>query len=229
VVKLFHAEEDVVVRLLIDGSRSLAYGAPSKIDVARRIAAALGYIALAGAQRAQVLWAHGAAETIRGSGLERVRPPRRGRNSLGALLRDLSLPHPVGAVDLGHAIDDARRISKRPGLLVVLSDFLDAGPVLPALGRVRSAGHDVALVHVLSRSELEPEWEGDLDLLDSETGQAVAVTLDARALAAYAKRLAQWIEELQGWARRHGASYVRANTDDPLEGTVSRLVARRID
>jgi len=47
VLKLFRAEEDVIVRLVVDVSASLDAGQPSKLDTARRVAAAVGYMALA--------------------------------------------------------------------------------------------------------------------------------------------------------------------------------------
>ncbi|MFO0661348.1 MAG: DUF58 domain-containing protein [Polyangiaceae bacterium] len=54
VLKLFRAEEDAVARIVLDASESMSFGEPSKIDVARRIAAAVGYMTLAGTERAQL-------------------------------------------------------------------------------------------------------------------------------------------------------------------------------
>ncbi|HEY3253840.1 MAG TPA: DUF58 domain-containing protein, partial [Polyangiaceae bacterium] len=45
VLKLFRAEEDSVLRLVLDASGSLAFGSPQKFEVARRVAAAIGYLA----------------------------------------------------------------------------------------------------------------------------------------------------------------------------------------
>ena len=244
VVKLFRSEEDVVVRLLVDASASLDWGDPrnfsaeptlpmqpssTKFDVARRLAAALGYVALAGGQRAQLFVAREKSGAGRSAALERVGSPRRGRAGLVALLRELSEVTPSASADLGRAIEAVVQRSARPGWLVVLSDFLDAGPVTDALARARSAGHDVALVQVVTRAEIEPSFEGDFTLVDAETGDVVDVTMDPSALDAYALRFAGLVEELRAFARKHGASYVRAQTDEPLEGVVRRLIAREVD
>ena len=99
-----------------------------------------------------------------------------------------------------------------------------------ALGRARAAGHDLCLVHVVARAELEPAFEGDLSLVDAETGATVEVTMDPNALEAYVLRFAGLVEELRSFARRHGASYVRAVSDEPLEAAVRRsLPARSIE
>lgn len=229
VVKLFRAEEDVVLRLLIDASASLDFGDPPKSEVARRLAAAFGYMALAGSQRAQVLVAQGREGSPEATGLSRTDNPRRGRGGLAGLLRDLSRATPSGSVSLARAVDQVVQRSPRPGMLVVLSDFFDAGPVTAALTRARAAGHDVFLVQVVARSEVEPGYEGDFALVDAETGATVDVTMDAGAIEAYVLRFAGLVEELRAWARKHGASYLRTTTDEPLEGVVRRFVARAID
>jgi uncharacterized protein (DUF58 family) len=226
VVKLFRAEEDVVVRLLVDASASLEFGDPPKIEVARRLAAAFGYMALAGSQRAQVLVAGARPESV---GLSRASTPRRGRGGLAGLLKDLGSEHANGRVDLARAIDETLARSSRAGMLVVLSDFFDGGPVTQALGRARAQGHDVILVQVLDRAEIQPDFEGDYTLVDAETDATVDVTMDPSAIEAYVLRFAGLVEELRAWARKHGASYVRATTDEALEGVVRRFVARTID
>ncbi len=230
VLKQFRAEEDMLVRLVMDASASLGFGDPPKHDVARRLAAAFGYLALAGSQRAQVLVGRDYGRSQgREVGLGRMNTPRRGRGGLGGLLSDLSTIEPEGPVNISRVLDDVVRRSTRPGMLVVLSDFLDSGPVTSALSRARAAGHDVFLVQVISRAELEPDFEGDYALVDAETGAAVDVTMDAAAVDAYVLRFAGLVEELRAWARKHGACYVRAVTDEPLEDVVRRFVARTVD
>jgi len=230
VLKLFRAEEDVVVRLLVDGSASLDFGEPSKIEVARRLAAAFGYMALAGSQRAQILLAKNRSQISgHNASLEHVGTPRRGRAGLPGLLRDLLRTDAGGTLDLARSIEQTVGLSPRPGLLVALSDFFDGGPVLSALTRARAAGHDVALVQIVTRSEIEPDLEGDYALSDSETGELVDVTIDPSAIEAYVLRFEGLVEELRAWCRKHGASYVRTVTDEPLEDVVRRFVARTVD
>lgn len=229
VLKLFRAEEDSILRLLIDASASLSFGTPQKLEVARRLAAAIGYLALCNGQRAQVLVARQASAENSRRGLERVHSPRRGRDALPALLRDLSEPVASGSADLPRAVDQALEQSARPGLLVVVSDFLDPGPVTRGLTRACAAGHQVALIQVLAREEIEPHYDGDFAFIDAESDAEVELSMDAAAIDAYVTRLAGLIEELRSWSRKHGASYVRISNDEALEGAVRRFVAREID
>ncbi|HEY3819758.1 MAG TPA: DUF58 domain-containing protein [Polyangiaceae bacterium] len=221
VLKLFRAEEDVVLRLVVDASGSLDTGDPPKMHVAKRVAAAIGYMALASSERAQVLAA--------GDGLVRMREPLRGRGALAKLLRELDALVPEKGTNLASAIDAVVLRSPRPGMLVVVSDFLDAGPFEAALGRAASAGHDLAMIQVLAPEELDPPWDGDLALEDAETGDVVEVTIDARAVEAYLARLAGLVALLRATAKRHGATYVRLPTVEPLLDAVRRFVARTVD
>src|SRR5438876_8472909 len=53
-LKRFQEEEDLHVYLLVDASRSMAFGDPPKFDFARQVAAALAYIALADLDRVAI-------------------------------------------------------------------------------------------------------------------------------------------------------------------------------
>ncbi|MDI1435922.1 DUF58 domain-containing protein [Polyangium sorediatum] len=221
VLKLFRAEEDVIVRLLVDTSASLDFGEPPKFESACRIAAAFGYMALAASERAQVISA--------GEGIQREETPVRGRSGLPALLRALGGITPGGGTDLARAVDRLIQKNKRAGMLLVVSDFLDGGPLGPALSRAAAAGHDLVLVQVVAPEEIEPAYEGDWALEDAETGAVVEVTMDAASIEAYVLRFAGLCEELRQMAKRLGATYVRVRTDEPLESAIRRIVARSID
>jgi uncharacterized protein (DUF58 family) len=220
VLKLFRAEEDVVVRLVVDASASLDHGEPTKLLAAKRLAASIGYMAIGASERAQVVTAQAAT---------RVREPMRGRAALPKLLRELDEIEARGGTDLAKAIDDVVARSDRPGMLVVLSDFLDPGEWDAAVARAASGGHDVALVQVLSPDELQPSLEGDLALEDAETGALVEVTIDGGALDAYIERLDALIAMLRALAKRHRAGYVRASSADAVLPAVRRFVARSVD
>ncbi len=221
VFKLFRAEEDVIVRLLVDASLSLDAGDPPKMDAAKRMAAAIGYMALAGSERTQVL---AAAES-----LTQVTEPTRGRANLTKLLRELDAIHPQGGTDLSRAVEQVIVRSPRPGMLVVISDFMDPGPFDAAISHAAAAGHDIALVQVLSREEVEPRYDGDYALEDAETGDVVEVTMDAGAVEAYLARLNQLILGLRALAKKVRATYVRVVSDEPTLPAVRRFVGRVVD
>ena len=114
-------------------------------------------------------------------------------------------------------------------MLVVISDFMDDGPFDAAITRAAAAGHDIALVQVLSRDEVEPHYDGDYALVDAESNAVVEVTMDAGALEAYLARLNQLVLGLRALAKKVRGTYVRAVTDEPLLPVVRRFVGRTVD
>lgn len=221
VVKLFRAEEDACMRLVVDGSASLAQGTPSKLLAAKKLAAGLAYVALSASERAEVACARERLAAREG--------PGRGRAALPRVLAALDALAPDGSTDLARAIDDALVRYRRPGVLVLLSDFMDPGRWDAALSRAKVAGHDIALVQVLAREEIAPDIDGDVALVDAETGATVELTFDDAAREAYAARLEGLFTHLASLATKLGAAYVRCVDGKDLAGVVSRVLARAVD
>jgi uncharacterized protein (DUF58 family) len=218
-VKLFIEEEDVTVTLLIDASASMASGRPQKLLFAKRAAAALGYIALASEDRVIVSAMAGRASRRR-NGL-------RGSGRVFRLLSDLSSVEPAeGPTDLVAAARHAGAQLTGRGVVVLVSDLLD-----PAADRVirelAATGSELVILHVLSPDELDPAIEGDLRLVDSETGDAVDVTADLGTLDAYKSRLAAWKQGFADLAARRRASYVDLSSDTNLAELMFAELRRR--
>jgi uncharacterized protein (DUF58 family) len=218
-VKLFIEEEDVTVTLLIDASASMATGRPEKLLFAKRAAAALGYIALASEDRVSL-------SVIAGRSSRR-RTALRGSGRVFRLLSDLSsVEAATGPTDLLAAARHAAAQLKGRGVVVLLSDLLD-----PAADRVirelAATGSELVIIHVLSPDELDPALEGDLRLVDTETGDRVDVTADLGTLDAYKARLATWKQDFADLAARRRASYVDLSSDTNLAELMFAELRRR--
>jgi uncharacterized protein (DUF58 family) len=230
VIKRYRAEEESAVRIAIDTSASMGTGDPQKLALARKVAAAIGYVALAEGERAQI-----AALSAKGVDLG---APKRGKGQYGAIRERLLriVPDDVAAettVVPDGSMNELLRKAGRPGVLVVITDALppngdlDAWP--RAVGRARAAGHDVRVVQILSAEDVDPPWDGDLELVDAETGATVDVTFDERARQAYARRLETLVANLREGCRRSKAAYARAESGELVIPVVRRLASGGID
>ena len=203
-VRLFEAEDDLTVRLLIDTSASMASGA--KLLQAQRIAAALGFVALIRRD----------AVTLHSFPLTSAAPRFTGRHAAQALFGHLEALDPSGQTRFAAA---ARDLLSRPGpagLTVLVSDLLT--PEWSAgISRLPARGGDLAVIHVLAADELRPEVVGDLELVDRETGDRVAVSLSQDALRAYERVARAWADDVGHRCRQVGAAYVRVLGTDPIE------------
>jgi uncharacterized protein (DUF58 family) len=209
VLRLYVAEEDLVLYLLVDTSRSLAVGDPPKLDVARRVAAVLGYVGLTGSERVSVV----PFDREPGD----VLPPSRGSRRVGALLRHLEGLTPGGETDLARAVDRFLARRPRPGIVAIVSDLLDPAGYERPIDRLLAEDHEPAIFHVLAPEELDPAPGGDLELVDAERGVRVEVSLDARAVAAYRARARAFVDGARAYAKRRGIAYVLVSGEDALE------------
>ncbi len=202
-VRLYEAEDDLTVRLLVDTSASMA---GPKLRQAARLAAAIGFVALV---RRDVV-------TVHTFPLERPAPRFTGRHAAHALLDHLDGLEADGDTRFAHAVGDLLARPGPAGLTVVLSDLLTA-EWADGLTRLPARGGDVTVVHVLERAELHPDLTGDLDLVDAETGEVVSVSLAPEQVKAYEAAAAAWIDDVAGRARHGGAAYVQVLADEPIE------------
>jgi uncharacterized protein (DUF58 family) len=217
-VRLYAEEEDLSVHVLLDASASMAYGTPPKIDYARRLAAALGYVGIGSLDRVGV--------TTFAAGLGGSLAPRRGRTQLFHLLEYMSAIRAAGTTDISRSLEDYARRSRQPGLAIVISDLLDDSPEGWRRGLRALAFHDfeVVLVHVLDREEISPREEGTLRLTDMETGQAIAVAVDKPLLAAYRRRVGGFLSGIEDFCLKHRVEYLRTATLVPFEEVVLRYL-----
>ena len=218
-VKLFIEEEDVTITLLLDASASMASGRPEKLLFAKRAAAALGYIGLASEDRIAV--------SALGGRSSRRQTPLRGSGRVFRLLSNLSAIQPAsGPTDLVAAARHAAAQLHGRGVIVLMSDLLDpaADRVIRELAATRS---ELIVLHILSPDELDPLLEGDLRLVDSETGEGVDVTADLATIDAYRTRLAEWKQGFADLAARRRASYVDLASDVPLNDLIFAELRRR--
>jgi uncharacterized protein (DUF58 family) len=218
-VKLFIEEEDVTITVLLDGSKSMASGRPDKLQFAKRAAAALGYIGLASEDKVAV--------SVLGGRSARRRTALRGSGRVFRLLADLSaISAAEGPTDLVAAARHAAAQLTGRGVVILISDLLDpaADRVIRELASTRS---ELILLHVLSPDELDPPLEGDLRLVDVETGESIDVTADLATIDAYRGRLAAWKESFAQLAARRQATYVDLSTDVPLNELIFAELRRR--
>ena len=218
-IKLFVEEEDVTVHILVDGSASMATGSPDKLLFAKRAAAALAYVGLASYDRVSL------AVLQRRSA--RRFPAVRGTGRVFQVLADLSGVQPAaGPTDLAAAVRHyAAQITQR-GPLMLISDLFDANAER-AISELAGTRCDVALLHTLSSDELDPPMEGDLRLVDSETGEGVDITADLYTLDAYKARLAEWQAQLEQASTKRRVAYVATPTTLPLADLVFAELRRR--
>lgn len=222
-IKLFEEEVDQSVHILLDASASMDFppepAAENKWRYARRLAAALGYIALTNHDRLHLSLLHGDA-IIR-------RKPAHHRRAAHGLLDFLQSAASGGKTHLSAGFAQYAGQVKRPGLLFVISDFLSDEPYRDGFSALQQRGHEITVLHILSPDEIAPALAGDFQLVDVETGDRREVTINAALRKIYRQKFEVWQNELRGFCRKRQMNYALISTDTPFEALLLHHLRQR--
>ncbi len=215
VVKLYELEEDTSIYVLLDMSRSMA----AKSDYARKLAAALGYITLANADRLTV---YSLADK-----LDLIVSPCHGKAKIFPMLRSLSAAECRGGdTRFTECIQGFRARRRRRGVCVVISDFFTPGGYQRGLDILRWARHDVFCLQVLDPAELTCDWKGDIELDCVETHRRCRITVGPMEASRYAQTILKWNETLKRECARREIGFAQTKIDIPFEEVIQKILRR---
>jgi uncharacterized protein (DUF58 family) len=211
-IKLFVAEEDTTLHLLVDTTRSMDWGEPNKLRYGIQAAGALGYIALVGLDRVTVL-----ATPNHNGYANSYFPPVRGKQSAIKLFSFLQSISPcLDPIETNTWLSSYTSKAANPGVVVLISDLMSDGWET-GLNLLRGRGHDVSVVHLIAPDEAEPAISGDFRLIDSESQAGIEITADFETLEKYKTHLKDWQEAWRLFCRARNISYIPVQTSLPLE------------
>jgi uncharacterized protein (DUF58 family) len=216
-------ERSVTVRLLLDASASMAHqdGPLSKFDYARFLAASLGYLADRQGDLLGFQAVHDGAVT----GL----PSRQRQHQLSGLFATLESLEPSGAWPEAADLERQMGFGRGREIVVLISDLYErSDEIRGLLSRLRALRHEVLVLHLLGRNELDFTFEGDVQFEDLETGALVsgnAAALRGVYLTNLDRDLALWRRELLG----RGIAYELLPLDQPLDFALKGFLRRRLE
>ena len=217
-LKLREDEESLAIYLLVDCSRSMDWGQANKLAFARRVAAALGYIGLSGLDQVA---AYCFADRIRSQ-----MPLTSGRAQATRLFDFLHRIEPIsGQTDVRQALRSFAALHRRSGLIILFSDLMSPGG-LEGLSALLDRGFEVVLLHVLDPQETDPDLDGELELVDRETGRTMYVPVDRITIENYKIHLAQWMNEIETFCARRTVKYVPLSSAASLDDVLFRQLRR---
>jgi uncharacterized protein (DUF58 family) len=208
-LKVFTAEEEMNVYILVDTSRSMAEGVPAKIDYAKKVAAALGYIGLKNLDRV------GGASFS--SALHAPLTLGRGRKQILNLFRFLTHLSCDGETRLRPAIHSFTSLFPHPGLVVIVSDLFDPHGWRGAVEELANKKYQLLVIHIVDSRELEPPSSGDVMMRDVEDGRERRFFLDAPLRRRFQEELSGYFNEIETACAARGIDYLRTTTQVPFD------------
>ncbi len=215
-LKLFVEEVEITLYVLIDTSASMSLGDPQKLFYGKRVAASLAFIALSSFDRVGI----GALDST----LKVYQAPVRGGNQVFQCFRFLNGLECSGTTDLGPSLMEFGKKLKRPGLIVIISDFLQERDFLEGLGFLIYGKNSLFLLQVIDRQEKDPQLKGDLKLVDLETGDHKEVSMSERLLQIYRRNFQDHCRKIEEFSSRRGIGFLQTTTDIPFEEIVLKYL-----
>lgn len=222
-VKKFQAETNLTGYLVMDLSGSMGYTYRqdlTKFEYGISLAAALSYMMIhqqdpVGLIAFDLKVTHSLA-------------PKSKRTQLSNILALLAKLEPSGATEIAKSLHQVAGMMRHKSLVMLFSDLLgDFEPIKKALHRLRFAGHDVIVFHILDEAEALFPFEGMLELEDNETDETLLV--DAEGIKAdYLEEVAAFRETYRKECQGARIDYVPLHTGMPFDkALMSYLLSRR--
>lgn len=224
-VKQYEEQTNLRGFLLVDVSASMHYrhsGSVTKLDYACLCAAALAYLMQ---QQHDAFGLVLFADEVR-----TFIPPRQGKAHLHTILEALQAVEPAGRTDLTRVFNELAERMNRRALVMVLSDLLgdraDAPQLVDAIGHFRHRKHEVMVMQVLDKAEIDFPFKDANQLQDMETGRTVAA--DAQAIRQhYLDQLGRFIATLRLGCAQREVGYALADTSQSFDLFLTEFLTRR--
>lgn len=223
-LKQFEEETNLVCHLLLDVSESMSYrsasAAMSKLDYARRAAAALAYLILHRQDGVGLATFDSEVRTL----LRAAGNPSHLNDILGAMENAMGRRKS----SLGPVFHDLAERLKRRGIVVILSDlFDDIEQIAVGLKHFRHRRHEVVLMHVLDPAEID--FPFDEPTLFHCLEDSSDISADPKAVrAAYRSEFDSYLRQIQSVCRAAEIDYVQMRTDRSLEAVLAEFLASRV-
>jgi len=216
-LKRFQEEQDLHVYLMLDCSRSMAFGNPSKFDLARHLTAALAYIALADLDRiAIVAFADGILAEF---------PVTRGKARILPIMKFLENTPTAGQdTNLSRAVQGLLHRGSRTGLVVVISDLFDPQGFQKGLDQLRYRRFDAHVIQLHDPKEADPALLGDAELVDIETESIRKVTVTERNMRTYKRLFTEHQTAVRDYCHGYALGCTQSPSTVPFDDLVMRMM-----
>ena len=208
-VKLFVAEEELSLNIIVDNSKSMCCPDDTKLLYAKKIAAALSYISLANLDRVGI--------SAFSSELNIKVFPSRGKKHFFDCVHYLNDMEEESGTNINKALIDFANTMKSPGVVVVISDFFDPESYERGLNYLLHKKYDVNIIQLLSPNELKFNMEGDLRLTDVESEEFMDITVTDKLIENYSGKLDELCRGLERFCLKRGVTYIKASTETNFE------------
>lgn len=221
-IKQFEDETNLTLEILVDHSGSMGFQEgelPSKLAYAKKLAAALGYLALRQGDAVGLgTFAAGLSDEL---------PARSSSNHLIEILERLIHLTPNGPTRVAASLSDFAHRTRRRVVAVVLTDLFDPDPALvDALRLLAAQRHDLAVLHLLSPAEIDFPYDAPAQFASMEDARKLFV--HPRALrSTFLREMQAFLASTARLLSASGIDYEQVLVNQPVGEVLGRFLRRR--
>ncbi len=221
-IKKFEAQTNITGWLIVDTSKSMGYSsgnALTKFDYCISLAAALGYLMISQQDPVGLITFD--------EKLKQCLKPHSRRGQLAQILSLLTRLTPTGETNLAQSLVQTAAMLRHKSLLIIFTDLLtDKDELIQALYRLRHAGHDIILFHIMDQAEVNFPFDGDVEMTDPETGEIIRLNADG-VRQQYLKQIDEFHEFYMQQCSQARIDYVSLSTDMPFDKALTKYLLSR--
>ncbi len=217
-LKLFTDERQMQVQIFLDCSGSMGKDNPKKSAYAVAVAAALGFLSVHNMDKVSLNFMKG----------------EKSHNPFGTIIGKQSFFRAVGAfddldfegeVDINKCVQSCPDTSSNNGLSVIISDFFTDNDWKKAVDYLRYKNRQVLLVQILTPEEVDPAYDGRVNLIDSESVDVtdtrnMKLRITRSLQKAYQDALEDFKKDIRDFCIKRSADFITVSTDAKIEKVI---------
>ena len=214
-LKLFTDERQMQIQIFLDCSASMGKDNPQKASYAIAVAAALGFLAVHNMDKVSF-------HLMKGDKAEKPFGTIIGKNAFFRAIGALENMEFVDDTDIEACVTKCPNIGTKNGLSVIISDFFTESNWKKAVDYLCYKNRQVLLVQPLLPEEVDPSYDGRVNLIDSESvdisdTKNMKLKITRSMLKAYEEAMRDFKEDIKTFCSRRNVDYISVQTDKPIE------------
>ena len=214
-LKLFTDERQMQIQIFLDCSASMGKDNTQKSSYAIATAAALGFLAVHNMDKVSF----------------HLMKEKYAENPFGTIIGKTSYFRAIGQLeqlefkddtDIESCVTSCQDTSTNNGLTVIISDFMTESNWKKAVDYLCYKKRQVLLVQIMTPEELEPSYDGRVNLIDSESIDLIdprnmKIKITRSMQKAYEEALNDFKQEIKTYCSKRGVDFISISTEYPIE------------
>ena len=214
-LKLFTDERQMQIQIFLDCSASMGKEKKSKASYAVATAAAIGYLAVHNMDKVTF----------------NIMKGNRSENPFGTIVGKTAFFRAISALeevvfdgdsDIEECVTRCTDGGSNNGLSVIISDFFTDSNWKKAVDYLSYKKRQVLLVQVLAPDEIDPTYDGRINLIDSEAEDVadhrnMKLKINRGMQNAYEEALKDFIQDIKDFCTKRNVGFITVRSDTPIE------------